>query len=85
MRRDPEIIEFRKAIWAHVPKRDHYPYAVHTHGHNQVNFIAHGYVAYKHHAGHETATEWAASYELVEDKDTKGEIRMKKYHIIVVS
>ena len=43
--------------------------------------MVHGEVAYKHHAGHEAATEWAASMNPVEDE---GQLKVSRYHIIVV-
>ena len=44
--------------------------------------MIHGDVAYKHHHGHETGTDWAAVVRLVKEG---GEIKMARYHIIVVS
>ena len=69
-------------MWAHIPERDHYPIQIYTHGHDQMQLMARGKVAYKHHVGHESESEWAAYYVLVE---LDGAIKFKKIHIIVVS
>lgn len=73
----------RRAFWAHIPKRDHYPIQIYTHGHDQIQLMRRGKTQYKHHLGHETETEWAAYYELVRDQE--GHLRFKKIHIIAVS
>ena len=69
-------------MFAHIPDRDHYPIQIYTHGHDQMQLMARGKVEYRHHAGHETDSEWAAYYELIEED---GQIKFKKIHIIVVS
>lgn len=73
----------RRGLWSHVPERDHTPLQIFTHGHDQLQLMARGYVKYGHHMGHATETEWACYYQL--EKDDKGELKMKKVHIIVVS
>ncbi|KAG7007843.1 snare complex subunit [Physcia stellaris] len=77
-----EIIGLRKAMFAHIPDRDHYPYQIYTHGHDQMQLMARGYVKHKHHYGHEAEQDWAAWYELVKEDE---QIKMKKCHIIVDS
>ena len=78
----PEIRDLRKAIWSHVPGRDHSPVQIYTHGDDQMEPMIHGEVSYKHHAGHETGADWAAKMKL---EKQGGEIKVAVYHIIVVS
>jgi len=44
--------------------------------------MVHEVVSYKHHAGHETGGDWAAVVALAKEG---GEVKMARYHIIVVS
>jgi len=44
--------------------------------------MVHDVVSYKHHAGHETGGDWAAVVALAKEG---GEVKMARYHIIVVS
>ena len=82
----PEIVTMRKEIWAHIPSRDHHATQIYTHGHDQMQLMARGKVAYKHHKGHQSETEWGAYWELVDQDEAKGKaIKIKKLHIIVVS
>ena len=69
-------------MFAHIPDRDHYPYQIYTHGHDQMQLMARGFVKHKHHYGHEADSDWAAWYELVKEDE---QIKMKKCHIIAVS
>ena len=77
-----EIRDLRKAIWAHVPGRDHSPIQIYTHGDDQYDLLIHGDVTYEHHHGHQTGSDWAAKAKLVEDG---GKLKVKLYQIIVVS
>ena len=77
-----EILNLRKAIWSHVPARDHSPKQIYTHGEDQMDLMVHGDVSYGHHAGHQTSTEWAASMNLVKEG---GKVKVSRYHIIVDS
>ncbi|KAL6719988.1 hypothetical protein ACLMJK_001909 [Lecanora helva] len=76
-----EIRALRKAIWSHVPARDHYPIKIYTHGTDQYDLMAHGEVKYNHHHGHATETEWACSCNLVKEGE---ELKVAYYQIIVV-
>ncbi|KAG7005907.1 hypothetical protein G7Y79_00017g042890 [Physcia stellaris] len=77
-----EIKSLYRAIWAHVPNRDHKPINIYTHGDDEKHLMVHGDVTYKHHHGHETAADWAALMVLA--KDESG-YKVAKYHIIVDS
>ena len=77
----PEILKYRNAIFSHVPKRDHHPHDIFTHGTDQKNLMAFGGVKYDHHLGHSTETKWAARYTLAEED---GQLKFKKVHIVVV-
>lgn len=77
-----EILAFRKAIFSHIPNREHYPTHIYTHGNDVMNLMAFGNVKYGHHLGHETETEWASRYELAEED---GQLKIAKAHIVVVS
>lgn len=68
-------------MFAHIPDRDHYPYQIYTHGHDQMQLMARGYVVHKHHYGHESGSDWAAYYELAKEDE---QVKMKKCHIIFV-
>jgi len=69
-------------LWSHIPERAHEPISIYTHGADQMHIMIHGVVSYKHHAGHETGADWAAVVALAKEG---GEVKMAKYHIIVVS
>ena len=69
-------------MFEHVPKRDHYPTQIYTHGHDQYQLMARGKAKHEHHSGEGKDIDYAAYYELV---DVKGEIRFKKVHVIAVS
>ena len=77
-----EVVALRKAIWSHIPNRDHSPIQIFTHGTDQMDLMVHGDVTYNHHHGHETGSDWAATVKLAKVGD---EIKMKRYQIIVVS
>ena len=46
-----------------------------------MNIMVYGDVSYLHHHGHETASDWAAVVKLAKEDE---QIKMAKYHIIVV-
>lgn len=77
-----EILALRKAMWAHVPDRDHKPIQIYTHGSDQMDLMIHGDVSYNHHYGHQTGADWAAKVKLAMEG---GEIKMAYYQIIVDS
>lgn len=77
-----QIRDLRKAIWSHVPGRDHSPVQIYTHGDDQMDLMILGEVSYKHHAGHETGADWAAKMKLEKQGD---KVKVVRYHIIVVS
>lgn len=52
-----EILKLRKAIWSHVPGRDHYPLQIYTHGSDPTDLMVYGIVTYDHHHGHQTEAE----------------------------
>ena len=72
----------RKAIWSHVPGRDHSPIQIYTHGNDEYDLMIHGVVKYNHHAGHETGSDWAANVKLAKEG---GELKVALYEITVVS
>ena len=76
-----EIRALRKAIWSHVPGRDHKPIQIYTHGDDQYDLMVYGDVEYKHHAGHQSGSDWAAKVKLAKED---GQIKMAYYQIIVV-
>ncbi len=69
-------------MWSHIPNRDHKPITIFTHGSDQDNIMVYGDVGYKHHHGHETASDWAAVVKLTKEGDA---LKMARYHIIVDS
>ena len=71
----------RKALFAHIPHRDHRLVKIYTAGSDQNNLMAHGKVDYKHHHGHTTATDFAGRYVLEKVGD---EIKFKVVQIILV-
>ena len=71
----------RKAMWAHIPHRDHRIVQIYTAGSNEYNLMAHGQVDYKHHHGHATATDWAGKYIL---EKVGNELKFKVIQIIIV-
>ena len=77
-----EILALRKAIWAHVPNRDHSPIQIYTHGTEQTDLLVHGDVKYKHHHGHETGSDWAAKIKLAKEG---SDYKIALYQIIVVN
>ncbi|MCJ1457738.1 hypothetical protein MMC28_008107 [Mycoblastus sanguinarius] len=77
-----QIRALRKAIWSHVPGRDHSPTQIYTHGDDQMDLMIYGEVSYKHHHGHETGVDWAVKMRLVKEG---GEVKVGVYHIIVDS
>lgn len=78
----PEIRALRKAIWSHIPNRDHSPVQIYTYGDDQYDMMVFGEVSYDHHhPGHQTATEWAARFKLAKEG---GEIKVRVCHVIVV-
>ncbi|KAG8529707.1 uncharacterized protein KY384_005188 [Bacidia gigantensis] len=74
-----EISAMRKAMFAHVPQRDHYPTQIFTHGHDQMQLMARGKAKHEHHSGNEKDVEFAAYYQLV---DVEGQLKFKTIHII---
>lgn len=77
-----DILAFRKTIFSHVPKREHYPTHIDTRGNDVMNMMVFGGVKYGHHLGHSTETERAARYELAKED---GQLKFAKVHIVVVS
>ena len=73
----------RKALFAFIPHRDHWIEKLYIAGGDEHNLMGHGKVEYKHHHGHETATDWAGRYVL--QKDEQGETKFKVCQIIIVS
>ena len=69
----------RKALFAHIPDRDHDPIQIYTHGDDEMDLMVQGDVKYRHHYGHETDTEWAARYRLVR---VEGQVRFSSVSIL---
>jgi hypothetical protein len=78
----PDIVAMRKALFSHIPHRDHQAIKFFTFGSNQHEVMVEGKVYYEHHHGHQTATEWAARLKI---KDENGEPKFELLQIIVVS
>jgi hypothetical protein len=77
-----DIVAMRKALFAHIPHRDHQAVKFFTFGSNQHEVMVEGKVNYKHHHGHETNSEWAARLKI---KEEGGEPKFELLQIIVVS
>lgn len=77
-----QIRDLRKAIWSHVPGRDHSPIQIYTHCDDQTDLMILGDVSYSHHAGHQTGADWAAKMKL---EKVGGEYKVGYYQIIVDS
>lgn len=76
-----EIHAFRKAVFSHVPNRDHSPTQTFTHDNDQMERVAFGEAAYQHHAGHQTGITWAARYRFAKER---GEFKFAYCRIIIV-
>lgn len=77
-----EIVALRKALFAHIPHRDHRILRYYTFDKENMHLMGLGTVGYKHHHGHETGSDWAAKYDLVK---VGGEAKFKHVQVIVVS
>ena len=82
MNDEDEIRALRKAIWFHIPGRDHRPLKIYTHGNDQYDLMVHGDVTYDHHYGHQTGSDWTAMYRLVKEGE---ELKMSFCQILVDS
>ena len=72
----------RKKMWEEIPGRDHYPFQIFTHGHDEMELMVRGKAEHQHHSGDQVPHEWAAYYKLVEEN---GQIKFQQIHIILVS
>ncbi|ROV91613.1 hypothetical protein VSDG_07898 [Cytospora chrysosperma] len=74
------IFALRKALFAYIPRREHTAVKLFTYGQDQTQIMVLGKVEYSHHAGHDTAGDWAAKIVLTR---AGGEPKFLEVNIIV--
>ena len=73
----------RTSLFAQIPHHDRRVLQIYTAGTNQYDLMVFGKAEYKHHHGHETASDWAGHYVLQTVGD--GEVKFKLLQVILVS